>query len=167
MCSCTPSPSKALLSTPLMCEIISGRRNTPASTLSSLNYTQRMTGSAGWFISVTPMKLDELQVRKMNQGNLHTQLWGTWYMSSVTTQHSTNSVAPLPQVPNTPLSCTEESSDEVQVRVLSQCLKTLSAPEAIPHSNERQQNVTGLLSCMKLFPDYRLVLPLQTRGRNW
>lgn len=74
----------------------------------------------------------------MNQENLHTQLWGTLYMNSGTTQHQ-HRVASLPQVPNRSSSyftlLAQQRTGWGAVRMLSQCLKTLPASaEPCPHS---------------------------------
>lgn len=74
----------------------------------------------------------------MNQENLHTQLWGTLYMNSGTTQHQ-HRVASLPQVPNSSSSfftlLAQQRTGWGAVRMLSQCLKTLPASaEPCPHS---------------------------------
>lgn len=76
--------------------------------------------------------------QRWTKNHLHAQLWGTLYVSSVTTQHQP-CVVSLPHVPNTASSLSylhnEENRGEVQVKMLSQCLKTLPASaETIPHS---------------------------------
>lgn len=117
-----------------MCEISSGEETHSCQhTWSSLNYTQHMTEcrlihlcnstETWWIISYEdePRRTPHPSVRS--------------FVYELST--GTKSVASLPQVPNTPFPelHNEENRDEVQVRLLSQCLKTLPASaEATPHS---------------------------------
>lgn len=116
-----------------MCEISSGEETHSCQhTWSSLNYTQHMTEcrlihlcnstETWWIISYEdePRRTPHPSVRS--------------FVYELKT--GTKSVASLPQVPNTPFPelHNEENRDEVQVRLLSQCLKTLPASaEPTPH----------------------------------